>query len=69
LDDDGIGHEGICQYESFLINLVGKGAIREVRDKNIQKGKRIVLFHFHSELDMGGMLFRWLKKDVREDWP
>jgi hypothetical protein len=26
----------------------------KMRDKNIEKGERIILFHFYSELDTGG---------------
>jgi hypothetical protein len=50
----GLGMKVSISVSLFLINLVGKGAIREARDENIQKGEGIVLFHFHSELDMGG---------------
>jgi hypothetical protein len=51
----------------FLINLVGEGDIREVRDENIQKGEGIFLFHFHSESYIGGNVVKWLKKEVSEE--
>jgi hypothetical protein len=48
----GLGMKVSVSASIFPINLVGKGSIREARDKNIQKGEGIVLFHFHGELDM-----------------
>jgi hypothetical protein len=44
------------------INLVCERSIRNMRDKNIQKGERVNFFHFHSKLDMREMLLRRLRK-------
>jgi hypothetical protein len=37
----------------LLVYLVVEGAIKKTRDENIQKGNVVVLFGFHSELDVG----------------
>jgi hypothetical protein len=44
------------------VNLVGKGAIRKMRDKNIQKGDRVVLLDFHSELDVRGKAIKMVEE-------
>ena len=65
----GLGMKVSNNVNLFLIKLVGEGAIREARDENIQKGDGIVLFHFHSELDWGEILYKWLRKEVNEERP
>jgi hypothetical protein len=44
------------------VNLVGKGAIRKSRNKDIQKGEGVVLLGFHSELDVRGKVVKVVKK-------
>jgi hypothetical protein len=44
------------------INLVGKGAVRKMRNKDIQKWDGVVLLGFHSELDVRGEVIKVVKK-------
>jgi hypothetical protein len=48
----GTGMEVSISMGLLPVNLVGKGAIRKMRDKNIQEGNGIVLLGFHSKLDV-----------------
>jgi hypothetical protein len=50
----GLGVKVSASMSLFVINLVGKGTIREVRDENMKKGEEFFLLHFHSELDTRG---------------
>jgi uncharacterized protein YbcI len=53
----GMGMQVFIGVGLFLVNLVGKRVIRKMRDNDIQKGERVIFFHFHSKLDMGGNVF------------
>jgi len=46
-------------------NLMGKGAIRKSRNKDIQKGKRFSFLGFHHELDLGGEAVKVAEKGVK----
>jgi hypothetical protein len=48
----------------FSVNLVGELPIRKSRDKKIQKGERIILFHFHRKLYLGGDVVEMMEKGV-----
>jgi hypothetical protein len=50
----GIGIKVSINVIFLPVDLVGEGAIKKTRDENIQKGDRVVLLGFHSELDVGG---------------
>jgi hypothetical protein len=62
LDDDENGMKVSISMNLFPINLVGKGVIRKTKDKNIQKGNRIILLYFHSKLDMGEKIVKMVKE-------
>jgi hypothetical protein len=50
----GTGMKVSISVSLLPIDLVGKGAIEKMRNKNIQKGDRVVFLGFHSELDVRG---------------
>jgi len=49
------------------VNLVRKGDITKMRDKNIQKGYRVVLLDFHSELDVMGNVIKMVEEIEERD--
>jgi hypothetical protein len=49
----------------FSIDLVGKGAIKLMRNENIQKGKRVIILDFHSKLDVGENVVKMVKERVQ----
>ena len=46
----------------LLVELVGEGDIRKTRDEYIQKGDRVVLLGFHSELNVGGEVIKMIEE-------
>jgi hypothetical protein len=60
---------GVCMKVSrsmgiFPVNLVGELVIRQLGENNIQKGKRIILFHFHHKIYEGRNVVKMLEKGV-----
>jgi hypothetical protein len=58
----GTGIEISVNVSFIPVDLVGERAIKKTRDKDIQKGDRVVFLGFHRELDLGGEAIKMIKE-------
>jgi hypothetical protein len=58
----GMGMKVSISTSLFPINLVGEGSIRKLGDKNIQRGKHVILLDFHSKFDVRGNTIKMVKE-------